>query len=90
MLHGSGSPKRTILYSPMKEIAMLDLGPLRKSVREELTKLSTVRSIDEIALYVDWLSHCYSISNQGKSCDKSGKRRFTGNKADLKKSGCPC
>ena len=44
MLHGAESAKHTILYSPMSTIQMLDLGPLTKAVREERTKLQTVRA----------------------------------------------
>jgi hypothetical protein len=41
--HGAASPKRTILWSVMKEISMLDLGVLTKQEREEKTTRQTVR-----------------------------------------------
>lgn len=43
MLHGGPSAKRTWLWSNMPEIVTLDLGPLRKEVREQNTTAHTVR-----------------------------------------------
>ena len=42
-LHGAPSPKRTILWSPMKEIADLDLGVLTKAEKERRQSVQTVR-----------------------------------------------
>ena len=42
-LHGGPTPKRTLLYSCMQEISHLDLGPLKKEVREALTGKPLVR-----------------------------------------------
>ena len=42
-LHGAPSPKRTILWSVMREIANLDLGVLTREERERRTSSQTVR-----------------------------------------------
>ena len=43
ILHGCGSPKPTICFSPMKTIEQLNLGKLTKQKKQELTTLVTVR-----------------------------------------------
>ena len=43
MLHGSPTPKPTLLLSPMCTISQMDLGPLRKAERQARTRLQTVR-----------------------------------------------
>ncbi|CAE7424690.1 unnamed protein product [Symbiodinium sp. CCMP2456] len=43
MLHGSGSPKRTIVLSPMVTISELDLGRLTKAEKAKRTNIRTVR-----------------------------------------------
>ena len=43
MHHGSGSSKRTVVYSNMAEVAMLDLGVLKKSEKEQKKTRTTTR-----------------------------------------------
>ena len=43
MLHGSGTPKRTVCFSNGPWISGLDLGTLCKSVREEKTRFKSTR-----------------------------------------------
>ena len=43
MLHGSATAKRTVLYSNMKEIGMLDLGKLTNVEKAARTTSETVK-----------------------------------------------
>lgn len=43
MHHGAGSSKRTVCYSNMQEISLLDLGVLKKSEKEAKKTRTTTR-----------------------------------------------
>jgi hypothetical protein len=45
-LHGGSSAKRTVVYSNIPEIAMLDLGKLTNAEKEKRTTIKTVRSLN--------------------------------------------
>ena len=49
MSWGSKSPKRTSLFSNSPLIRELDAGILSKTVREQLTRINTVRTLAEIS-----------------------------------------
>ena len=93
-LHGGPTPKRTLLYSCMREISCLDLGPLKKEVREALTGKPLVRcfvavvcGMSSYVFFTRILTIPYMANDlsQGKYRDKAGRERFHGTPA-LKKS----
>ena len=57
-LHGSPTSKRTIVYSCMQEIQMLDLGPLTKAEKERRTKKKLTRHFPALAM-VGWITSLY-------------------------------
>ena len=82
--HGAGSPKPTIVYSPMKPVGLLDRGKLPKAARESLP-VNTVSHLSELRQSCSPTKTVLGSYNPGRHIDKSGKSR--GNKAELKQSG---
>lgn len=70
-LHGAPSPKRTILWSVMREIGNLDLGVLTREERERRTSSQTVRK------YVDGSGKTRFVGTDALSkSQKLGSNRF--------------
>ena len=62
MLHGHPSPKPTICWSNMGEIQLLDMGSLKKEVREERTSLKTTRCYSQKLRLHDQSSHVCELA----------------------------
>ena len=92
MLHGSGSPKRTIILSPMPTISQLDLGRLSKADKAKRTKITTVRAMPEHQKPYSYLLLTPRIKpgtllSPDRHLGKDGKMKFTCRKSELKQSG---
>ena len=52
LLHGTPTSKRTVTYSNMKEIGRLDLGVLKKEVKEQRTSKTLTRPLPAYSCFM--------------------------------------
>ena len=52
MHHGAPSPKRTICYSNMRQVSLLDMGTLTKAFKEERSGAKLTRTLNALSPWI--------------------------------------